>query len=170
MGGSEKLSRQWKQNIKALSSQSWVTSVTASYKRLLCLKTLSSVWPGARCSRAAAGGSVDRKEMPEPLSSGKKTRDQFWFSVSLGFCFLGVRRNGSSVVPTLSLWYSTHYPSRHSSVAGLSWRTRNPGQTQQSTLLTQDYIQVAGSQPQGTAVRTHQLCLSFQYVHRRSLI
>lgn len=59
--------RQWKQNIKALSSHPRVTSVTASHERLrlLGLKTFSPVWPGARCARAAAGGSVDRKEIPD---------------------------------------------------------------------------------------------------------
>lgn len=73
--------RQWKQNIKALSSHPWVTSVTASHERLrlLGLKTFSPVWPGARCDGAAAGGSVDRKEIPDLglLSSGKRPEASF---------------------------------------------------------------------------------------------
>lgn len=119
--------RQWKQNIKALSSHPWVTSVTASHERLLGLKTFSPVWPGAHCARAAAGGSVDRKEIPELSlsSSGKKTSSEasseplaLWASVSSG------------LVPktALQLCIPGYQLTRHTQ-ARLSWRTRDPGQS-----------------------------------------
>lgn len=94
MGGSENpsLSMETKHKGSVLTSVGYQRHCLLRKAALLLgLKTFSPVWPGARCDRAAAGGSVDRKEIPEPslLSSGKRpeaSSESFtlWASVSSG--------------------------------------------------------------------------------------
>lgn len=138
MGGSENPSPSMETKHKALSSHLWVTSVTASHERLLSLKTFSPVWPGTHCDRAAAGGSVDRKEIPEPsllilmkknlkpvlslLPSGLLFPQVWTLKMSLQLCIPGITSPDTE------------------SIARLSWETRDAGQNQLPTLLTQDHM------------------------------
>lgn len=137
MGGSENpsLSMETKHKGSVLTSVGYQRHCLLRKAALLGLKTFSPMWSGARCDRAAAGGSVDRKEIPEPslLSSGKRPEDSsepfaLWASVSSG------------LVPEMSL--QLPIPDINSpgidNEARLPRGTRDPGQNRQPTLLVQD--------------------------------
>lgn len=123
--------------------------------------------PGAHCDRAAAGGSVDRKEIPEPslfiLRKKKKKPEAspgpfaLWASVSSG---LVLKMSPQLCIPEITSLDTE-------SIARLSWGTRDAGQNQVPTILTRDYMWLR-TQPRRTAVSIRQLCLSFRYssLHR----
>lgn len=81
MGGSENPSpsMETKHKGSVLTSVGYQRHCLPQKAALLSLKTFSPVWPGACCDGAAAGGSVDRKEIPELglLASGKRLEASF---------------------------------------------------------------------------------------------